>query len=85
MMLPPVTTAAAVLAARPPSVAKDTPVEFSAVDRYEGPPLAAGESSLTIRMTLQPSDRTLTDPETEEYRQALVDCLRNELGLRIRT
>ena len=60
------------------------PVEFEPVDRYEGPPLAAGQISLTIRLTLRPIDRTLTDPETEGYREALIGRLREALGVEIR-
>jgi phenylalanyl-tRNA synthetase beta chain len=66
------------------SVDGPAPVRFDALDRYVGPPLAAGHTSLTVRVTLQPHERTLTDDETERYRQALVDKLRDALGVRIR-
>ena len=58
---------------------------FAALDRYEGPPLADGEASLTLRVTLRPLTRTLTDPETEQYRQSLMKRLEGLSGVRIRT
>jgi phenylalanyl-tRNA synthetase beta chain len=61
------------------------PVRFEALDRYEGPPLAEGETSLTVRVTLEPLARTLTDEETERYRHALVARLQDVLGVRIRS
>lgn len=65
------------------SVDSPAPVEFWPVDRYEGPPLSAGEASLTVRFRLQPERKTLTDPETESYREALVREL-DGLGVKIR-
>jgi phenylalanyl-tRNA synthetase beta chain len=67
------------------SVEPPAPVDFEAVDRYEGPPLDPGEASLTVRVNLRPCERTLTDPETEGYRRALVRKLEESLGVRIRT
>ena len=61
------------------------PVTFEALDRYEGRPLADGQTSLTVRVTLQPRDRTLTDEKIEGYRRALVGVLGEALGLRIRS
>jgi phenylalanyl-tRNA synthetase beta chain len=60
------------------------PVTFEAIDRYRGKPLAEGESSLTVRVTLQPLEQTLTDAETEGYREALVARLEERLGVKIR-
>ena len=60
------------------------PVVFEVVDRYEGPPLAAGNHSLTVRVTLQPDERTLTEDEIEAYRQKLVRRLDRKLGIKIR-
>ena len=57
---------------------------FQAVDRYEGPPLEEGESSLTVRVTLRPRKRTLTEDQIEQYRRGLVEQLRTELGLTLR-
>jgi len=59
------------------------PARFSAVDRYEGAPLAEGESSVTVRVTLQPLERTLTEDEIERFRMALVDSVIAS-GLKIR-
>ena len=67
------------------SVDPPAPVRFEAVDRYEGPPLETGQSSLTVRLTLQPLDQTLTDGQTESYRQALVSRLGERLAVRIRS
>jgi phenylalanyl-tRNA synthetase beta subunit len=66
------------------SVEPPAPVDFSAVDHYAGPPLAPGEFALTVRARLQPLERSLTDPEIESYRRALIDCLESRLGVRIR-
>ncbi len=67
------------------SVDPPAPVRFEAVDRYEGPPLLTGQSSLTVRITLQPLDRTLTDSQAESYCRALVERLGERLAVRIRT
>ncbi len=66
------------------AVQAPAPVEFSAVDRYEGPPLAPGEFALTVRLVLQPDERTLTEDEIEAYRRELVRRLDGELGIKIR-
>ena len=65
-------------------VASPAPARFEALDRYRGAPLAEGETSLTLRFTLEPLDQTLTDAETEGYREALVALLRDELDVQIR-
>ena len=57
---------------------------FHAIDRYEGPPLAGGEASLTVRVSLQPEGRSLTEERIEGYRVALIEALQRELGLTIR-
>ena len=66
------------------SVPAPAPVGFEAVDRYVGPPLDPGQSSLTVRFVLEPTERTLTDDETEGYRSALVRTLERTLGVRTR-
>jgi phenylalanyl-tRNA synthetase beta subunit len=66
------------------SIEAPVPAQFEALDRYDGPPLAEGETALTIRVTLVPLERTLTDDETELYRQALVERLEQELGVHLR-
>jgi phenylalanyl-tRNA synthetase beta chain len=61
------------------------PVAIEAVDRYEGPPLEPGASSVTVRFTLEPREATLTDAEVETYRGALVDAVSRRPGLAIRS
>ena len=61
------------------------PVRFEALDRYEGRPLAPGETSLTVRVVLEPLERTLTEEEIEGYRCALVKRIADALGARIRS
>lgn len=66
------------------AVEAPAPVTIAAVDRYVGPPLGPGEASLTVRATLSPDERTLTEDEIEAWRLRLVDAWRRELGLGIR-
>jgi phenylalanyl-tRNA synthetase beta chain len=61
------------------------PVRFDVIDRYVGKPLAAREVSITVRVTLQPQEKTLTDEETEAFRQELVRILTEEMGIRLRS
>jgi len=77
------TRASAVVAAlsRVPSPA---PATFTWLDRYEGPGLAKDEVSMTLRVILQPRERTLLDAETESYRQALIAALSAVEGARLR-
>ncbi len=67
------------------SVAPPVPVEIEAVDSYSGPPLGREEYALTIRFSLQPAERALTEEEIEGYRQSLVVALDRKLGLKIRS
>jgi phenylalanyl-tRNA synthetase beta chain len=67
------------------SVSPPAPARISAVDSYSGPPLAEDELSLTIRFTLQPADKSLTEQEIEAYRQDLIELLDRRLGIKIRT
>ena len=60
-------------------------MRVDAVDRYEGPPLEQGQSSLTVRVSLQPLDQTLTEGQAESYRRALVSRLEERLAVRIRS
>ncbi|NNG47715.1 MAG: hypothetical protein HKM86_11445, partial [Deltaproteobacteria bacterium] len=58
---------------------------FEAVDRYVGSHIAAGETALTIRVILEPYDRTLTDEETERYRLDLIEALESsDLPVKLR-
>jgi len=61
------------------------PATFALLDRYEGPPLPAGQVSMTVRVILQPAERTLQDAETEDYRSRLVAALERALPVRLRT
>ena len=60
------------------------PVTFAWLDRYAGPPLAASEVAMTLRVMLQPLDRTLTDAEAEGYRAQLLAALDAVPGARLR-
>ena len=66
------------------TVEAPAPVSFELVDRYRGAPLAHGESALTVRLRLEPLERTLTDAETDVYCRALVERLATGLGIRLR-
>ena len=66
------------------TVEPPVPVPILAADRYQGPPLGPGETSLTVRIVLQPAERTLTDGEIDGYRRGLIESLQQRLGLRIR-
>jgi phenylalanyl-tRNA synthetase beta chain len=66
------------------SVPPPTRVDIDALDLYSGPPLEPGRSSLTVRVRLQPVERTLTEDEIEAYRRGLIDALRSRLGVDIR-
>ena len=67
------------------SVEPPAPARFDALDRSEGPPLATGQTSLTVRVRLEPLEQTLTDEATERYVETLVARLRDELGVGIRS
>ncbi len=66
------------------SVESPAPVEFLPVDRYTGPPLRTDQSSLTLRLTLQPTGRSLTDAQIESYRHSLVAALKDRLSIDLR-
>ena len=54
------------------------------IDRYVGKPLAAGEAALTVRITLFPSEKTLTDEQIDGYRRELMRCISEDLKLQLR-
>ena len=54
-------------------------------DIYRGAPLAAGERSLSYRLTFQANDRTLTDAEIDAVLGAISAALARDVGGRIRT
>jgi len=66
------------------AVPPPAPVALEVIDRYEGPPLDTGQSSLTVRVCLRPDERTLTEAEIEAYRRALIEALERDLGIGIR-
>ena len=61
------------------------PAAFAVLDRYEGPPLEPGQVSMTVRVILQPAERTLQDAETEGYRSRLVAALERSLPVKLRS
>ncbi|MDX1388370.1 MAG: phenylalanine--tRNA ligase subunit beta [Acidobacteriota bacterium] len=61
------------------------PASFEVVDRYTGDPLPDDEASVTVRVMLQPLERSLTDPEIESYRLRLIEALDARLGVKIRS
>ncbi len=61
------------------------PARFEAIDRYQGEPLAPGEVSVTVRVILQPLEKTLTDVETEGYRKRLIGAAEGVLKARLRS
>ncbi|HEX4825468.1 MAG TPA: phenylalanine--tRNA ligase subunit beta [Candidatus Polarisedimenticolaceae bacterium] len=66
------------------AVPAPAPAEILWIDRYEGPPLDAGEAAMTLRVILQPLERTLTDDEAEAFRSRLVAALATVPGARLR-
>ena len=53
-------------------------------DIYRGPQVGSGRKSLAYRLTYQADDRTLTDREVAEVRQAIVIRLKTELSATLR-
>ncbi len=66
------------------SVPSPAPSTVDLIDRYAGAPLEEGQVSLTVRLSLHPSERTLTDEETEGYRAKVVQRLEQVGGIRLR-
>lgn len=66
------------------SVPAPAPAAFEVVDRYLGPPLPEDRISLTVRVILQPFERSLQEAEIEGFRQALVEILQARLGVALR-
>ncbi|MDQ3553447.1 MAG: phenylalanine--tRNA ligase subunit beta [Chloroflexota bacterium] len=54
------------------------------VDRYEGPPLSAGEVSLGYRLRFEPGDRPPDEGELDGAVSRVVTALRDVLGARLR-
>ncbi len=53
-------------------------------DLYSGDQVPAGKKSMAFRLTLQSSQRTLTDSEANEFREKVVDRLTNAFGASLR-
>ncbi len=53
-------------------------------DVYQGRSIGRGRRSLAYSLTYRSSSRTLTDSEVNEMHQAVVDALKNRLGVEIR-
>jgi phenylalanyl-tRNA synthetase beta chain len=83
IVLDPGASAGDVLAALA-SVPSPAPVTMTWLDRYSGPPLQDGQAAMTLRVMLQPPDRTLTDAEAETYRTELAEALVPVPGVRLR-
>ena len=66
------------------AVPAPAPASMEWIDRYSGPPLHEGEAAMTLRVILQPLDRTLTDADAEGYRDRLVAALESVRGVRLR-
>jgi len=83
IVLPPGTPSGSVLAALR-AIPSPAPASMTWIDRYSGPPLAEGAVAMTLRVILQPLDRTLNDAEAEAYRSQLVGALESVPGVRLR-
>ncbi|MGE0042516.1 MAG: phenylalanine--tRNA ligase subunit beta [Vicinamibacterales bacterium] len=58
----------------------ETLVLVQEFDRYQGKGIPDGKCSLSVRLTFQAPDRTLTDDEVQSAMQGIVDALGRELG-----
>ncbi|MGI8928186.1 MAG: phenylalanine--tRNA ligase subunit beta [Candidatus Limnocylindrales bacterium] len=54
-------------------------------DRYQGPPLDAGEVSLAYRLRFQPQESPVSESQLEESIEAVTDALAREVGGRVRS
>jgi len=54
-------------------------------DEYRGPQIGENRKSITVRVTLQRDDSTLTDEEAEEYVRGILASLRERVGAQIRS
>ncbi len=53
-------------------------------DVFSGGPVAAGHTSVAVRVTLRARDRTLTDQELAPVRRSIVDVVASSTGARLR-
>jgi len=66
------------------SVPSPAEASFEVVDRYAGPPLPEDRISLTVRVILQPFERSLTEAQIEGFRRELVETLQARVGVALR-
>jgi len=59
-------------------------VSVREVDRYQGPGVAAGAISLSVRLTFRASDRTLTDAEVQTATDRVVSALEEAHSAQLR-
>jgi phenylalanyl-tRNA synthetase beta chain len=53
-------------------------------DVYEGPGVEAGHKSVAIEVVIQPTDKTLTDPEIDALSQKIIAAVGKATGARLR-
>jgi len=58
--------------------------ELAVFDLYQGPHLPAGKKSLAFRVVMQDTERTLTDAEADQSRDALVVLWGRRFGASLR-
>ncbi|CAN5767747.1 phenylalanine--tRNA ligase subunit beta [soil metagenome] len=66
------------------TAAADSLTALRLFDRYDGPPLAAGEVSLAYRLSLEVGDGAAVEAKAEQVVAKVGDALRATLGARIR-
>ena len=58
--------------------------EARVFDVYEGPGVETGHKSVAIEVVIQPTDKTLTDPEIETLSQKIIAAVAKATGARLR-
>ncbi len=58
--------------------------EARVFDVYEGPGVETGHKSVAIEVVIQPTDKTLTDPEIEALSQKIIAAVAKSTGARLR-
>jgi phenylalanyl-tRNA synthetase beta chain len=61
------------------SAAPDTLIQVREFDRYQGKGIPDGKLSLSVRLTFQSPERTLTDEDVQTAMQRIIDALTREL------
>ena len=59
-------------------------VDIREFDRYQGKGIPDGQVSLSVRLTFQDRDRTLTDAEVQQAVEIIVDALAGTHGAALR-